>query len=128
MLWVITPIIYYSDLWDAKRFGIVSASLYLNNGSHFNISEVLTPDKLLDEKKYEAYGPLRMSTYFAVSYGLSFLSLTATISHVVLWYGKDIVQQVMGSGNLFKRDIHSKMMEIYPEVCNLIKFCNQLNW
>ncbi|KAJ3096779.1 hypothetical protein HDU97_005585 [Phlyctochytrium planicorne] len=73
---------------------------------------------VLDEEKYAALAPIRITTYFAVEYGAAFMAFTATMVHVWLWYGKDILMrfrtQVMR--DLDTSDIHARLMDKYPEV------------
>lgn len=114
MLWIVTPILYFSDLWQAHLYGIVSPGIYTIAGQPYNISRVLTADHILDEQKYQEYGELRMSPYFAITYGISFLSFTATLSHVVLWYGKDIYSQLFTKSTTNQSSTPIKSM--YPEV------------
>jgi hypothetical protein len=116
MLWIITPILYFTNYWNAQRYGIVSSTSYTEQGAPYPLEKILTPELTLDTTKYEEQGPLRLSTYFAVNYGISFLSLTATVTHVALWYGRDIFGQMWKNTGVFKGDIHAKMMKVYPEV------------
>lgn len=37
---------------------------------------------------YEKEGPLYLSTFFAMTYGVGFAALTATIVHVALFHGR----------------------------------------
>lgn len=54
-----------------------------NTGAKYNVSRILTADSTFDLESYEAYSPLFLSTTFAVSYGLSFASITATLTHAL---------------------------------------------
>lgn len=116
MLWIVTPITYFTNLWDSKLFPPVSAGLYTTNGSTYDLKRVLTPQQTLNDTAYYEYSQLRMSTYFAISYGISFLALTATITHVLLWYGYDLYKLFRGGSEALKSDIHARMMERYKEV------------
>jgi hypothetical protein len=71
----------------------------------------------LDVKKYEDYSPIYLGTEFAVQYGLSFATIVAVITHVVLHHGKD----VWGRFRAIRRgeeeeDYHTKLYAKYPEV------------
>lgn len=57
-----------------------------------------------------------MSTYFAVTYGISFLALTATLSHVAIWYGPELWKLFRGGSETFQPDIHTKLMKVFKEV------------
>lgn len=58
------------------------------------------------------------SITFAMSYGLSFLSIAATIPHAILYFAKPIMVH-------FKRslreppDIHAKLMKAYPRSASI---------
>ena len=84
-------------------------------GQAYNVSMILTDNATLDVAKYEAYSPLFLSTVFAVSYGLSFASITATITHTFLYYRKQIWTQARRSMNE-QADIHARLMAKYPQV------------
>ncbi|ORZ06529.1 oligopeptide transporter OPT family [Lobosporangium transversale] len=113
--YVICPWAYYTDLWKSKNFPIVIAQLYQDNGSSYNISAVMDQRGFLDENKYKEYGPLRMDSFFAISYGIGFAGLTATIVHVILYNGREIMERWRYS-RLDSEDIHARLMSVYPEV------------
>ncbi|KAG0011780.1 hypothetical protein BGZ81_001995, partial [Podila clonocystis] len=113
--WVIAPIAYYANLWDSKMYPILTAELFKEDGTPYNKSMVMT-DNVLDVAKYEAYGPLRMDSFFALTYGIGFAGLTATLTHVILYHGKDIRDQWKAAISMKDHDIHSRMMLEYKEV------------
>ncbi|KAF9376330.1 hypothetical protein CPB97_010875, partial [Podila verticillata] len=53
--WVMVPIAYYTNLWEAKKFPILTPALFRDNGQAYAPLSILTPDKLLDEAKYAQY-------------------------------------------------------------------------
>lgn len=113
--WIIAPIAYYSNLWNSKMFPILTAGLFKEDGTKYNKSMVMT-NNVLDPVKYEAYGPLRMDSFFALTYGIGFAGLTATLTHVFLYHGKDIRDQWRAAISMRDHDIHSRMMLAYKEV------------
>lgn len=64
--WVLAPIAYYANLWNSKQFPILTAELFKEDGTPYNKSMVMT-NNVLDPAKYEAYGPLRMDSFFALT-------------------------------------------------------------
>ncbi|KAF9153163.1 hypothetical protein BG015_003950 [Linnemannia schmuckeri] len=106
---------YYSDLWGSKTFPIVTALLYRGNGSEYDKSLVLNAQGILDEQLYVDYDPLRMDSFFALTYGVGFAGLTATIIHVILNNGREIVER-WKSARAENEDVHSRLMRVYPEV------------
>ncbi|KAI5121403.1 hypothetical protein M0805_003175 [Coniferiporia weirii] len=113
--WFLTPILYYSNVWYAEYLPISSRTSFDNTGATYDISKILTDESTLDVAKYEAYSPLFLSMTFAMSYGLSFASLTATLTHTFLYFRKLIWQQARKSMHE-EPDIHARLMSVYPQV------------
>lgn len=88
MIYIVTPIIYWQNLYDAKSFPIISSGVFLKSGQKYNTSLLLTNQFTFDEAAYDHYGKLHLSAFFAYTYGFGFASLTATVSHVLFFYGK----------------------------------------
>ncbi|KAG0092652.1 hypothetical protein BGZ92_009116 [Podila epicladia] len=113
--WVMVPIAYYTDIWNAKTYPILTSKLFTTEGYYYDTLSILTPAKNLDEDMYKAYGPLRIATFFAISYGVGFAGLTAIMTHTFLYHRKQIWAQwkeARGSS----QDIHFKLMQAYKEV------------
>jgi OPT family oligopeptide transporter len=91
--WLITPAMYYANVWYGQYMPITSRGAFDNTGQPYDVTRILTPDTKLDIRKYRAYSPLYLSTTFAISYGLSFASITATVVHAFLYFRKQIYQQ-----------------------------------
>ncbi|KAI0739693.1 OPT oligopeptide transporter [Daedaleopsis nitida] len=113
--WILTPILYYTNTWYAKYMPISSRTSYDNMGNSYDVSLILTPESTLDLEKYKAYSPLLLSTTFALSYGLSFASITATLVHAFLYFRKQIWIQARRSLSE-QPDIHARLMSRYPQV------------
>lgn len=116
--WIIVPALYYSNVWNAQAFPIITSALFNTEGELWDNSLVLTPEKLLDEEKYAIYGPLRMTTFFAFTYGVGFAGVTSLLTHTALYHGRDIIRQFKASRAKDNEDIHQKLMRAYPEVPN----------
>lgn len=109
------PILYYTNTWYAKYMPISSAHVFDNTGQSYNASQILANDLTLDVEKYHAYSPLFLPTTFAISYGLSFAAITATLTHAFLYYRKQIWHHARHALRE-KPDIHARLMAKYPEV------------
>lgn len=92
-----------------------SRGSYDRFGNAYNVTAIINDDATLNLAKYESYSPLFLSTVFAVSYGLSFASITATITHTLLYFRKQIWVQSRRSMNE-QPDIHARLMSKYPQV------------
>lgn len=88
VMYVITPVTYWLNVYNAKTFPIFSDDLFTSTGQSYNISAIIDSNFRLDINAYEREGPLYMSTFFAIYYGINFACLTATIVHVLLFNGR----------------------------------------
>ncbi|KAG0055591.1 hypothetical protein BGZ83_008025 [Gryganskiella cystojenkinii] len=112
--YIMVPWAYYTNLWNSKNYPILSPGLFREDGAPYNKSMILTGN-VLSEDKYQAYGPVRMDSFFALTYGVGFAGLTATLVHVILYHGKEMVAR-WKSARAENEDIHSRLMRVYPEV------------
>lgn len=113
--WILIPILYYTDTWYGKRLPLMSWQPYDNTGSAYNVSRILNEDGTFNLEQYKAYSPLFLSTSFAVAYGLSFASITATIVHSILYFWKPVRVHLRRSLRE-QPDIHAKLMSTYRQV------------
>lgn len=90
MLWIITPIVYFSNYWSAMSYPIVSSNLFDNSSELYDVSQIVNKDLSFNITMYESYSPIIMTPYFAITYGTSFMAVIATFVHVSLYYGSDI--------------------------------------
>ncbi|KAL2531170.1 Oligopeptide transporter 7 [Abeliophyllum distichum] len=116
MMYVITPIMYWLNIYKAKTFPIFSDSLFTSNGQKYNISAVIDSNFHIDLNAYEKEGRLYLSTFFAMTYAFSFACLTATVVHVILFHGRDIWQLSKSAFSEKKMDVHTKLMQKYKQV------------
>ncbi|KAI9596935.1 OPT oligopeptide transporter protein-domain-containing protein [Syncephalis fuscata] len=114
-LWVVAPILYFKNVKDALRFDPLSPLQYDEDGNEFDIGRVLNSNLEVDSAKLAAYSQLRMAPYLVFTYFTGFITVTATLTHVFLYYRKSIYHQFKASREE-KEDIHSRMMRAYPEV------------
>ncbi|XP_021763627.1 oligopeptide transporter 6-like [Chenopodium quinoa] len=119
IMYAIIPFCYWFDVLKAKNFPIFSQSLFMVNGTKYDIKSIVSPHFTLDKAAYATNGPLYLSTFFAVTYGLGFAALSATIVHVLIFNGREIWEQVKGAFGASKKvDIHTKLMKVYGQVPN----------
>ncbi|KAH7884149.1 OPT oligopeptide transporter protein-domain-containing protein [Phlebopus sp. FC_14] len=113
--WIITPILYFTNTWDSQYMPIQSRQVFDNMMEPYNVTRILTPEVTLDMDAFQAYSPLFMSTCFAVSYGLSFATITATLVHAFIHFRKQIIHQARRSLRE-QPDVHARLMSKYPQV------------
>ncbi|CAF1465567.1 unnamed protein product [Didymodactylos carnosus] len=115
--WLIIPIGYYKNIWNSKLFPIGTTQLYRENGDKYNITEILLSNGLyLNQTAYEHYGYVRLAFLFALSYGIAFAVIPATVVHIIIFHGKQILHQMTTSVDVEMSDIHGKLMSKYREV------------
>ncbi|CAF3264246.1 unnamed protein product [Rotaria socialis] len=115
LAWIMTPAAYYTNLWGAKAFPMVSTRVFTEDGYCYNIKSVLNSQNRLNETAYNTYGEMRMTVIFAFSYGASFAAIAAVIVHTILFNGKTIVKQFRSSLKNTNEDIHAKLMSYYSD-------------
>ncbi|RXW16964.1 hypothetical protein EST38_g8896 [Candolleomyces aberdarensis] len=123
--WILTPALYpvppvcALDLdrcsFTDRLQSISSIHAYDNTGKIYNVSRIINSEATLDRQAYRAYSPLYLSTTFVMSYGLSFLSITSTITHAIIYFWKPIRLQFSRSIRE-QPDVHARLMSHYPQV------------
>ncbi|GAA6032208.1 hypothetical protein JCM8097_007126 [Rhodosporidiobolus ruineniae] len=115
-MWIITPFLYFTNFWSAQDFDSpLAAHLYNATSGRLNVLDLLESDLSLNETRYAEVGPLRLTPYFALTYGVSFAVLTAALTTVLLWHSGDIRDALTKTNRA--GDIHVEMLErSYPSV------------
>lgn len=116
VMYILTPLCYWFNVYKAKTFPIFSDDLFTATGQEYNITAIIDSNFHLDLAAYDREGPLYLSTFFAVTYGVGFAALTATIVHVALFHGREIWEQSMASFQEKTMDIHTRHMRKYNQV------------
>lgn len=116
VMYVVTPISYWFNFYKAKNFPIFSDDLFTSSGQIYNITTIIDNNFHLDSAAYEREGPLYLSTFFAMTYGVGFAALSATVMHVFLFHGREIWEQSKSSFKEKKMDIHTRLMSKYKQV------------
>lgn len=87
-MYVVTPLSYWFDIYKAKTFPIFSNKLFMANGQEYDILSIVDSNFHLGRETYSKTGPVHMSTFFAMTYGFGFATLSATLVHVLLFNGR----------------------------------------
>lgn len=97
------------------RYLPLAANLNFDNKAGvYNTSRILNEDFTMNMEEYKAYSPILLGPAFSLSYGMGFATLTATLTHVALFYGPDIWNRAK-SARYEEPDIHLKLMRKYKE-------------
>ena len=93
----------------------MSSQSFDNTGKPYDVSKVINADSSFNLEAYGAYSPLFLPASFAISYGLNFAVITATLTHTLLYYHKHIMIHARRSLSE-QPDIHARLMSVYKEV------------
>ncbi|KAK9152399.1 hypothetical protein Syun_010708 [Stephania yunnanensis] len=116
-IYIIVPLCYWKfNTFDARKFPIFSNKLFTTTGHTYDTTKILTPNYELNIPAYESYGKLYLSPLFALSIGSGFARFTATLTHVALFNGRDILRQSRSAMKNVKLDIHARLMKNYKQV------------
>ncbi|KAJ7542017.1 hypothetical protein O6H91_10G085700 [Diphasiastrum complanatum] len=120
VMYILTPLTYWTNVYEAKRFPLYSTHLYASDGTEYNFTRVIDTKFHLDVAAYNSYSKLYLSTFFVFSYGLGFATLAATITHVWLFNSKEIGLNSREAYAEKKMDVHTRIMkENYKSVPQL---------
>ncbi|XVE87632.1 hypothetical protein DITRI_Ditri19aG0003300 [Diplodiscus trichospermus] len=116
-IYIIVPVCYWKfNTFDARKFPIFSNQLFTSSGQKYDTTKILTQQYDLNISAYNSYGKLYLSPLFALSIGSGFARFTATLTHVALFHGSDILKQSRSAIKNVKLDIHAKLMKRYKQV------------
>lgn len=104
------------NTWNGQKFPFLSQQLFFLNGTRYNQTWILDENFKLDPERLAFQGlPWFASSQVIAKMGHS-LAIGATITHVFLWYGKDIVEVIRKHRRGETYDPHLAKMEKYREV------------
>ncbi|CDY22616.1 BnaC08g42500D [Brassica napus] len=116
IMYMVIPISYWGmNVYEAHKFPIFSSDLFDSQGQLYNISTIVNDKFELDEVMYQREGRVYLSTFFAITYGIGFAAIVSTLTHVALFNGKGIWQQIRASTTA-KVDIHTRLMKKYKDI------------
>ncbi|XP_072970553.1 oligopeptide transporter 1-like [Typha angustifolia] len=114
-MYIIVPISYWTNTYNAKRFPLFSSHVFDSSGHPYNTTRVLDDKTFsLNFQEYDAYSKINLSVVFVYTYGFGFAALMATISHVALFHGRTIWQmwsRTTAKANKKFGDVHTRLMK-----------------
>ncbi|UPK96738.1 hypothetical protein LCI18_007673 [Fusarium solani-melongenae] len=90
VMWIIAPILYYTNVLYSSYMPILSAAVFDNTGKVYDVSKILTPDFLFNREAYQNYSRVFLPITYVLSYGVQFAGLAALLTHTACWHGADI--------------------------------------
>ncbi|TYH85246.1 hypothetical protein E1A91_D02G237100v1 [Gossypium mustelinum] len=116
IIYIAIPVAYWGlDLYNASRFPIFSSHLFTAQGQKYNITAIVNDKFEIDLAKYEEQGRINLSMFFALTYGFGFATIASTMTHVALFYGREIYDRYRAS-HTGKEDIHTRLMRKYKDI------------
>ncbi|KAF8234949.1 peptide transporter MTD1 [Tricholoma matsutake] len=107
---------WQGNVWNGQNFPFLSQSLFYLNGTRYKQLRILDENFMLDPAKLEIEGlPWFASSEVLAKIG-SNLAIGATLTHVMVWYGKDILQVIKKYRAGENYDPHLEKMKVYDEV------------
>ncbi|XP_043690280.1 oligopeptide transporter 1-like [Telopea speciosissima] len=116
-LYVLIPIAYWTNSFESKRFPIFSSGTFDEYGNSYNVTRILNLKTFeFNEHAYDNYSKVYVSIAFAFTYGASFATLAASLSHVALFDGRSIWRQMKSSIKDKTGDVYNRIMNKYDSV------------
>ncbi|KAF5807823.1 putative oligopeptide transporter, OPT superfamily [Helianthus annuus] len=116
IVYIVIPISYYGlNVYHARNFPIYSADLFTNDGQLYDIHKIVNNKFEIDHGEYAKQGHVNLSTFFALTYGFGFATIASTLTHVALFYGKEIYGRYKASTTA-KTDVHTRLMKNYKDI------------
>ncbi|XP_020985895.2 oligopeptide transporter 4-like [Arachis duranensis] len=116
IVYAVIPIAYWGfNVYGANKFPIFSSSLFTAQGQEYDIRSIVNNKFELDVAKYLKTGPIHLSVFFSLTYGFGFATIAATLTHVICFYGTEIMERYRASSK-GKEDIHTKLMKKYKDI------------
>ncbi|KAL4866984.1 hypothetical protein BDV12DRAFT_198714 [Aspergillus spectabilis] len=116
IFYVVMAALYYGNAWDAKTFPFMSTSLFLRNGDKFSPDSVLKPGGTIDFDKLNDIGLPNLTSSTVWGYLTQNLAIGALITHVLIFYSKDMILAWKHGRSKSQPDPHYQGMLKYKEV------------
>ncbi|KAJ7595934.1 peptide transporter MTD1 [Mycena floridula] len=108
--------LYAKNTWKAQNFPFLSQALFNEDGTLYDELAILDSHfRLIPSQLAEQGLPWLAPTNVLSAIALN-LSIGATVSHVILWYWKDIKLAIKEYRHDNITDLHFKKMKVYREV------------
>ncbi|KAJ5933586.1 OPT peptide transporter Mtd1 [Penicillium verhagenii] len=108
--------LYYSNIWNAKDFPFMSTSLFSSNGTTFSTTSILNSQGIIDDTKLAETGLPHLTSSTVWGYFAQNLAIGALISHVLIFYSKDMLLAWKQARARSQPDPHYQGMLKYKEV------------
>lgn len=111
ILYLVIPVSYWGfNVYNARTFPIYSSDLFTASGQEYNITLIVNEKFEIDYGEYAKQGRINLSSFFALTYGFGFATIASTLTHVGLFYGREIYDRYRASSK-GKVDVHTRLMK-----------------
>lgn len=93
VMWVIAPILYYSNTLFSAYMPMLSSLVFDNTGKQYDVRKIINKDFLFDREAYNSYSKVYLPITYVLSYAVQFAALSALVTHTLCWHGRDIWKQ-----------------------------------
>lgn len=93
VMWVIAPILYYSNALFTAYMPMLSSMVFDNTGKQYNVRKIIDEKFLFDREAYNRYSRVYLPITYVLSYAVQFAALSALVTHTLCWHGRDIWKQ-----------------------------------
>ncbi|RDB18213.1 Oligopeptide transporter 9 [Hypsizygus marmoreus] len=107
---------YATNTWNGQNFPFLSQALFYENGTRYKQLNILDENFKLDPARLAIEGLPWFASSQVLSKIGSNLAIGATIMHVLVWYGKDIIDVIKKFRAGENYDPHLTKMKVYREV------------
>lgn len=108
--------LYYSNAWNAKNFPFMSSSLFKSDGTKLTTTSILNSEGIIDEAKLAEIGLPHLTSSTVWGYFTQNLAIGALITHVIIFFGKDMILAWKQARSKTQPDPHYRAMLKYKEV------------
>jgi OPT family small oligopeptide transporter len=114
--WILTPVLYFANFWDAQKYPMYSRGSFNVDGSRYNITAILDPFTYTVRENVEP-PPMRLSMNRLLVYGSAFAAISSVFVQFFLYYMKQtFVIFKTPLKDLFQKDVHTRLMQKYKQV------------
>lgn len=115
--YVVMLALYYGDAFGAKGLPFMSTSLFQANGKKYSVTSIFgSGSTIIDESKLGEAGLPHLTATTVWGYFTATLAIGALISHVIIFYSKDMIRVLRQAREGSINDPHYQGMRKYKEV------------
>ncbi|OKL57459.1 hypothetical protein UA08_07227 [Talaromyces atroroseus] len=108
--------VYYGNAWNAKNFPFMSSSLFQSNGSVYTTTSIMNDRGTIDYNKVDDVGLPSLTATTVWGFMTQNLAIGALITHVLIFYSKDMWTAWKQARSRSQPDPHYQAMLKYKEV------------